>query len=83
MTAGKSAAALPRQINLATTALTLRRMTAADGDAMLAFAQALPPHDLIFLGRDITRPEVVAQWIADLEGGVTTLLALEFDRIRG
>lgn len=83
MTADGSAAALPRQISLGASALTLRPMTAADGDAMLAFAQALPPHDLLFLRRDITRPEVVSQWITDLGNGLTTVLAVEAEGIRG
>ncbi len=32
---------------------TIRRFRPADADAMLGFAQALPEHDLLFLGRDL------------------------------
>jgi L-amino acid N-acyltransferase YncA len=83
MTAEPSAADLPRQISLGTTALTFRHMAAGDADAMLAFARSLPPHDLLFLRRDITSAAVVAAWVEDLGTGLTTILALEGDHIRG
>ena len=51
-------------------------MTPADRDTMLAFAQALPSHDLLFLRRDITRPEVVGLWVDDIRRErITTVLA--------
>src|SRR5712692_499585 len=57
--------------------LQLRYMTAADEAAVLAFARALPDHDLLFLPRDIAQPKVLAAWIAQLErGALTTLLAV-------
>src|SRR5260370_35685462 len=56
--------------------LQLRYMTAADEAAVLAFARALPDHDLLFLPRDIAQPKVLAAWIAEVEdGALTTLLA--------
>ncbi|MEX2229479.1 MAG: GNAT family N-acetyltransferase [Dehalococcoidia bacterium] len=83
MPAGSTAADLPRRITLGTTALTLRPMTSGDGEAMLAFARSLPPHDLLFLRRDITNADVVDQWLDDLDDGVTTVLATAGDRIHG
>jgi len=57
--------------------MELRYMTAADEAAVLAFARALPDHDLLFLPRDIAQPKVLAAWIAEIErGALTTLLAV-------
>lgn len=47
----------------------VRPLTAADRDAVLAFAQAVPEHDLLFLARDITQPRVVDAWIEGLRTG--------------
>ncbi len=57
--------------------LTVRPMDAADRSAVLAFAEGLPDHDLLFLRRDIREAGVVDQWIGEIESGqMTTLLAL-------
>lgn len=57
--------------------LTVRLMDAGDRSAVLAFAEGLPDHDLLFLRRDIRAAEVVDQWIGEIESGqMTTLLAL-------
>jgi hypothetical protein len=47
--------------------VVLRPMLAGDRVAILAFANALPPHDLLFLRRDITQPDVVDEWVRDVE----------------
>ena len=66
----------PRCSTTPSTHITLRYMTSADKDTVLAFAQALPAHDLLFLRRDITRPEVVDVWLEDLKRErITTVLA--------
>ncbi|MXZ87606.1 MAG: GNAT family N-acetyltransferase [Dehalococcoidia bacterium] len=60
--------------------VTLRLMDGGDGDAVLAFARALPEHDLLFLRRDITQPEQVETWVQRIETGVaTSLLVLDSD----
>ncbi|MYH67029.1 MAG: GNAT family N-acetyltransferase [Dehalococcoidia bacterium] len=60
--------------------VTLRLMDGGDGDAVLAFARALPEHDLLFLRRDITQPEQVETWVQRIEAGVaTSLLVLDSD----
>ena len=41
----------PREVRLADGSVTLRHMTRADRTAALAFARALPQHDLLFLRR--------------------------------
>ncbi len=56
--------------------VTLRLMTAADREAVLAFARKLPEHDLLFLRRDITQPEAVDDWIGEISRGeILTVLA--------
>ncbi len=64
--------------------LTLRRMAAGDEAALLAFAQAIPAHDLLFLPRDISEPKVIAAWVAEAGGDtLVNLLALHGDAIVG
>ena len=66
----------PRKITVGGDTLTLRPMTAADAEVALAFARTLPTHDLLFLRRDITRPDSVAIWMQGIERGrITTILA--------
>jgi RimJ/RimL family protein N-acetyltransferase len=55
----------------------IRRFAAADRDAMLAFAETLPEHDLLFLGRDLKHPRVVEAWIAAIEEGWIDSLVAE------
>jgi L-amino acid N-acyltransferase YncA len=44
---------------------------------VLAFARALPEHDLLVLRRDITSAEAVQEWVKDIESGeMVTVLAL-------
>ena len=67
----------PRTIHGEAGDLQLLYMTATDEAAVLAFARALPDHDLLFLPRDIAQPKVLAAWIAEIErGALTTLLAV-------
>ena len=75
---------LPAQLSLGDTAVTLRSIERADRDAILEFARSLPPHDLLFLRRDITKPDQVDAWLEDAaEGLATTLLAIVDSRIVG
>lgn len=68
-------ASFPKTITLPDgTAIEMRAMSRDHLDAMLAFARSLPPEDLMFLRVDITQPEVVDGWIADIEAGLKTAL---------
>ncbi|MBS1810422.1 MAG: GNAT family N-acetyltransferase [Acidobacteria bacterium] len=58
-------------------AITLRLMTANDRDEVLAFAQALPADDLLFLPIDITHPKVVDGWMRTVGSGRTTTIVAE------
>jgi L-amino acid N-acyltransferase YncA len=80
----RAPASYPTAIELAGTEIALRLMTADDQARMLAFARSLPPHDLLFLRRDITKPEQVQRWAADIEAGsMVTVLAIVDDAIVG
>ena len=75
-----TARALPRQLDCDGEAVTLRLMEAADGPAVLAFAGALPGHDLLFLRRDISRPKVIAAWMQSIAEGRLHSLAVRHAR---
>ena len=57
----------------------IRRFEARDRDSMLAFAETLPEHDLLFLGRDLKHPRVVDAWQAAIEDGWIDSLVAEDD----
>ena len=64
--------------------MTFRLLTPADGDAVLAFAQTLSAHDLLFLRRDISQPKVVAAWMdATRAGRIVTVLATRSTAVLG
>ena len=51
---------------------------------MLAFAEALPEHDLLFLGRDLKHPRVIAAWVEAIgEGWIDSLIAEEDGKFVG
>jgi len=56
--------------------IEFRMMGPADEAAVLAFAQALPAHDLLFLPRNISEPKVLAAWIKEIERGSITTRAV-------
>jgi RimJ/RimL family protein N-acetyltransferase len=56
--------------------ISFRLMEPSDRDTVLAFAQSLPPHDLLYLRTDVTDPAIVDEWVANLGKGRTiTVLA--------
>jgi L-amino acid N-acyltransferase YncA len=70
----------PREIEVGGNhTVTLRLMGKSDRDRMVDFARALPPDDLLFLRKDITDPEVVDEWIRDIERGRTVTVLGEKD----
>ncbi len=75
---------LPRSLDLDGEAIELRAMSGADEAAVLAFGNAAPAHDLLFLARDITHPKVVKAWVREIEAGtITTVLAWRGEAIVG
>jgi L-amino acid N-acyltransferase YncA len=64
--------------------LEIGYMSAAQQASLLAFARALPSHDLLFLRRDITQPKVLAAWIeAIAQGSIISLVALRGSQVVG
>ena len=74
----------PRHIKTDAGDIEFRLMTRADEAAVLAFAQKLPTHDLLFLPRNISEPKVQSAWINEIErGAITSLLAVKEGRVVG
>ena len=71
--------AYPREFVAGDKNVTLRLMESGDRDQILSFARNLPPDDLLFPRLDITQPEAVDEWIANLEAGRTHTLLAEVD----
>src|SRR5436853_6225601 len=68
----------PRHIKTDAGDIEFRLMTPGDEAAVLAFAQKLPTHDLLFLPRNISEPKVLSAWINEIErGAITSLLAVK------
>jgi RimJ/RimL family protein N-acetyltransferase len=64
--------------------IEFRLMSRADEAIVLAFAQKLPTHDLLFLPRNISQPKVLSAWIKEIERGqITSLLAVRADTVVG
>jgi L-amino acid N-acyltransferase YncA len=68
---------LPKTVGVKGADLALRFMTADDRAAILDFAGNLPEHDLLFLRRDITKPEAVDNWIRGIERGIITTVVAD------
>ncbi len=67
----------PKEVTLPDGAnVKIRLMTADDKDAILAFSQALPQEDLLFLRVDLTQPAVVDEWLHAIEIGLSTSLVV-------
>jgi L-amino acid N-acyltransferase YncA len=74
----------PATVDLSGGPIELRPMASEDRMAMLTFANSLPPHDLLFLRRDITQPDVVDAWVHDVESDrYVTILAIKDEAIVG
>ena len=74
----------PRTVDVKDGSATLDLMTPAMEQEVLSFAGTLPPHDLLFLRRDITEPKVLSAWSAQIDSGeITSLIAREGDDMLG
>jgi len=74
----------PRHVKSDAGDIEVRLMSRADEPAVLAFAQALPTHDLLFLPRNISQPKVLSAWIGEIErGAITSILAVKGGRVVG
>lgn len=74
----------PRTLACAGGDVEFRLLVPGDGAAVLAFAQKLSAHDLLFLRRDISQPKVVAAWMeATQRGAIVTVLATRAGAVLG
>ncbi|WGS01390.1 GNAT family N-acetyltransferase [Bradyrhizobium sp. ISRA443] len=74
----------PRHVKPDAGDIGFRLMTRADEAAVLAFAQKLPTHDLLFLPRNISQPKVLSAWINEIErGDIMSLLAIKDGKVVG
>jgi len=74
----------PRHVKTEAGDIEFRLMTRADEAAVLAFAQKLPTHDLLFLPRNISQPKVLSAWVNEIErGDITSLLAIKDGKVVG
>lgn len=74
----------PRRVMTEGGEIEFRHMTASDEAAVLAFAQKLPVHDLLFIPRNISEPKVLSAWIKEIErGGLVSLLAVKGSAVVG
>ncbi|HEY0394858.1 MAG TPA: GNAT family N-acetyltransferase [Candidatus Elarobacter sp.] len=74
----------PRVVPFGDETVELRFMGAGDEAAVLAFARALPRHDLLFLPRDIAHPKVLDAWVHEIDrGAMSSILAWRGERVVG
>jgi RimJ/RimL family protein N-acetyltransferase len=71
----------PMTVDVGGTPILFRLSTPTDRDAVVKMISALPPHDLLFLTRDLTKPGVVEDWLADEHA--TRILAFSGDSAVG
>ncbi|MEJ8857741.1 GNAT family N-acetyltransferase [Variovorax robiniae] len=55
----------PRIVDCNGTEVHIDLLRAGDEDELLAFAQSLPEHDLLFMSRDIGQPRVMKAWMRE------------------
>lgn len=69
---------------MTTDTITLRPLEASDEEAVLAFARALPAHDLLFARRDLTEPRVIRAWFEAVAAGeIHSQVAVDGGEIAG
>ncbi len=57
--------------------IEIRPPSSGDLPALSRFAAAVPPHDLLFLARDIREPRVLQAWVAGVAAGeIDSLIAV-------
>lgn len=74
----------PRTVAYQGGSVDIRPMSRDDGPAVLAFARALPSHDLLFLPRDISQERVLSAWLTEIErGSFTSFVAMSGAEVIG
>jgi RimJ/RimL family protein N-acetyltransferase len=74
----------PRHVKTDGGDIEFRMMARSDEPAVLAFAQKLPTHDLLFLPRNISQPKVLSAWVNEIDrGAIVSLLAVKGGTVVG
>lgn len=76
---GDVASGYPKTIGLSGQDVEIRVLGREDAANVLAFARALPERDLLFLRFDITEPDIVEAWLANIANGATFSLGAYAD----
>lgn len=76
--------AYPRRIECGGSDVEIAPMRSGDREALVALVATLPPHDLLFLRRDISHPKVIDAWMRALDAGeLASLVARDGDTMIG
>ena len=77
--------AYPKQLELRDrTQVAVRPLAESDGEALLAFFLSIPEDERYFLKHDVTSPEVIRDWVSNLDfHRVLPLIAIDGERIVG
>lgn len=67
----------PLDVELKGRTYRIRQLKENDGPAIMKFAATLPPHDLLYMRRDITRKEGVSRWLSGIAQGRIHSIAAE------
>ncbi len=77
-------ASYPWSKEIGSETITFRLMSREDRERMLSFARSLPKDDLLFLAVDITKGEIIDDWIDRVEKKlIRTILVESGDRLLG
>ncbi len=74
----------PRTIQSEGASFDLTVMHATDEPEVLRFARTLPPHDMLFMRRDITNAKVLSAWVREISAeNIVSILARRGDEVVG
>lgn len=74
----------PMNVDLDGSKFVIRPIIASDADALLAYAQSLPRHDIVYMRRNISTEIGIEKWFRALANGyITAFAAIQDDKIVG
>ncbi len=74
----------PREITLGESTVRLETLNDPSAPDIVAFGESLPPHDLLFLSRDIREPKVLEAWRDSIAAGeIRSVVARQGDEVLG
>ncbi len=74
----------PLNVKLGESEFVIRRMAESDSAALLAYAQSLPRHDIVYMRRNISTEVGIEKWFRALANGlIFSFAAVQDDKIVG